>query len=303
MTPKQRGYLFVFSAILIFTTQDAISKHMGELYPPVFITMIRYWAFAAFVLVLAARSAGGIRAAARTQHPVLQILRGLLLVGQIVLVIFSFASVGLAHSQAIFSVGPIFVALLSIVILRERVGWRRWTAISVGLAGVLIILAPTGEEPASLLVLPVSSALIFAVYVVTTRLVSRTDSAMTSFFYTGAAGAVAITLIGPFYWTELAPVDWIWMSLLCVTGTSSHFFLIKAYEYLDASEVQPLTYLQLVFATIIGVSVFGEVLSVNMIVGAVIVVSAGIFTVWRESVVARRNALAGTKPLSLRINE
>ena len=113
---------------------------------------------------------------------------------------------------------------------------------------------------------------------------------------TGVAGAVAITLVGPFYWTWFAPVDWFWMALLCVTGTSSHYFLIKAYEYLDASEVQPLTYLQLVFASIIGVSVFGEVLSVNMIVGAVIVVGAGIFTVWRESVVARRAGVLQTHP-------
>jgi drug/metabolite transporter (DMT)-like permease len=295
MTSKRKGYLFVFVAILIFTAQDSISKHMGGLYPPVFITMIRYWAFAAFVLVLATRSRGGLKAAIRTKHPILQILRGLLLVGQIVLVVFSFASVGLAHSQAIFSVGPIFVALLSMVILGERVGWRRWTAIIIGLVGVIIILDPTGGESPTLLIVPISAALIFAFYVVTTRLVSREDSAMTSFFYTGAAGAVAITAIGPFYWTWFAPVDWIWMGLLCITGTSSHFFLIKAYEYLDASEIQPLTYLQLVFASIIGVTVFGEVLSVNMVVGAVIVVLAGIFTVWRESVVARRNAAAGTK--------
>jgi drug/metabolite transporter (DMT)-like permease len=296
MTSKRKGYLFVFVAILIFTAQDSISKHMGSFYPPVFITMIRYWAFAAFVLVLATRSRGGLKTAIRTRHPVLQVLRGLMLVGQIVLVVFSFASVGLAHSQAIFSVGPIFVALLSMVVLGERVGWRRWTAIIIGLVGVIIILDPTGGESASLLIVPVLAALIFAFYVVTTRLVSREDSAMTSFFYTGAAGAVAITAIGPFYWTWFAPVDWIWMGLLCITGTSSHFFLIKAYEFLDASEVQPLTYLQLVFASIIGVTVFGEVLSINMVVGAVIVVLAGIFTVWRESVVARRNAAAGTKP-------
>ncbi len=138
------------------------------------------------------------------------------------------------------------------------------------------------------LIVPICSALVFAFYVVTTRLVSRDDSAMTSFFYTGAAGAVAISLIGPFYWTSLAPADWGFMVLLCLTGTSSHYFLIKAYENLDASEIQPVTYLQLVFASIIGVSLFGETLTLPMIAGAAIVVSAGLFTVWRESVVARR---------------
>ena len=88
------------------------------------------------------------------------------------------------------------------------------------------------------------------------------------------------------------------MLMLCITGTTSHFFLIKAYELLDASEVQPLTYLQLVFASIIGVSIFGETLNLNMILGSVIVVCAGIFTVWRESIVARRNAKKPEPPSS-----
>lgn len=298
MTSKRNGYIFVLLAIVIFSIQDAISKHLGGLYSPVFITMIRYWAFAAFAIALAARSRGGLAFAARTRRPALQILRGVLLAFQIVVVITSFSVVGLAHSQAIFSAGPLFVALLSMPLLGERVGWRRWTAIIIGLLGVLLILKPDGTGFDLRFLIPLSSALIFSIYVISTRLVSRDDSSMTSFFYTGVAGAVAITAVGPFYWTTLAPQDWARMLLLCITGTSSHFFLIKAYELLDAAEVQPLTYLQLVFASIIGVSIFGETLNPNMIIGSVIVVCAGIFTVWRESVVARRNAKAPEPPSS-----
>lgn len=113
---------------------------------------------------------------------------------------------------------------------------------------------------------------------------------MTSFFYTGVVGAAAISLVGPFFWVTLAPADWGWMLLLCITGSSSHYFLIRAYEVLDAVAVQPLTYLQLVFASIMGVTIFSETLTVNMIVGSLLVVAAGIFTVWRERVVARRRA-------------
>src|SRR5690606_30772226 len=111
--------------------QDAISKHLGSAYPPVFIAMLRFWAFGAFAMMLGARSPGGLRAAAATKRPVLQILRGVLLAFQIVIVITAFSTVGLAHSQAILSSGPIFVALLSMPLLGERVGWRRWTAIGV----------------------------------------------------------------------------------------------------------------------------------------------------------------------------
>lgn len=291
MDSKRTGYLFTLLAILIFSLQDAISKHLGSLYPPVFIAMLRFWAFGAFAVVLAARSPGGLKVAAATKRPVLQILRGALLAFQIVVTITAFTTVGLAHSQAILASGPIFVALLSMPLLGERVGWRRWTAISTGLCGVLIILNPANSTFDMGVLLPLVSALMFAVYVIATRLVSREDTASTSFFYTGVGGAMAISLIGPFFWTNLTPGDWLWMGLLCITGMSSHYFLIRAYDLLDAAAVQPLTYLQVVLGAIIGVSIFGETLNLNMVLGSAIVVGAGIFTIWRESLVARRRAL------------
>lgn len=290
MDSKRLGYAFTLLAILIFSLQDAISKHLGSAYPPVFIAMLRFWAFGAFAMVLGARSPGGLKAAAATKRPFLQVLRGVLLAFQIVVTITAFSTVGLAHSQAVLSSGPIFVALLSMPLLGERVGWRRWTAIGVGLLGVLIVINPADSTFDLSLLLPLLGALMFAVYVVTTRLVSRDDAASTSFFYIGVAGAAALSLVGPFFWTNLAPGDWLWMGLLCITGMSSHYFLIRAYDLLDAAAVQPLTYLQIVLAAIIGVTVFGETLNLNTVIGSVIVIGAGIFTIWRESVVARRRA-------------
>ena len=295
MDSKRLGYVFTLSAILIFSLQDAISKHLGSAYPPVFIAMLRFWAFGAFAMVLGARGPGGLKAAAATKRPFLQSLRGVLLALQIVLGITAFSTVGLAHSQAILASGPIFVALLSMPLLGERVGWRRWTAIGAGLCGVLIVVNPTGEAFDMRVLLPLASALTFAVYAIATRLVSRDDPASTSFFYTGVAGAAAISLVGPFFWTNLSPDDRLWMGLLCMTGMSSHYFLIRAYDLLDAAAVQPLTYLQVVMAAIIGVSVFGETLNLNTVAGSVIIVSAGIFTIWRESVVARRAREAATE--------
>lgn len=287
---KANGYIFTLLAIVIFSIQDGISKHLGAIYPPVFVAMIRYWAFALFAIALAARTKEGLKITATTRRPWLQIVRGVLLPTQIVMVITSFTWVGLAHSQAILAATPLFVALLSMPLLGERVGWRRWLAISVGLGGVLLILKPADGLFDRTFLLPLGAALLFALYVIVTRLVSRQDSAMTSFFYTGVVGAAAISLVGPFFWVTLAPADWGWMLLLCITGSSSHYFLIRAYEVLDAVAVQPLTYLQLVFASIMGATIFSETLTVNMIVGSVLVVAAGIFTVWRERVVARRRA-------------
>ncbi len=288
MTPRATGLAFALMAVTVFSIQDGISKHLADNYPPIFITMIRYWAFALFALAIASRAPGGIKRVATTARPALQIFRGVLLSVQIVVAISSFALVGLAPTLAIFQSAPLIVALLSMPLLGERVGWRRWTAISIGFFGVLMILKPeTGGFDISLL-LPLGAAVLYSLYSITTRLASRTDTAMTSFFYSGVAGVVMISLIGPFYWTEFQGNDIYWMLSLCVSGVVGHYLLICAFDYIDAVIVQSMSYIQLVFVTLIGVFVYGEILGVNMIVGSVIVVGAGLFTIYREALAGRK---------------
>jgi drug/metabolite transporter (DMT)-like permease len=285
MSSKLHGYLFALAATTIFSFQDAVSKHLGDHYPPIFVTMIRYWAFGAFCVLLASRMPGGIKTVARTKRPWLQILRGFLLATEVMMVITSFAHAGLAHSTAVLSATPIVVTMLSIPMLGEHVGWRRWSAIVAGMIGVLLILKPEASgflDP--WLLLPLACCVMYAVYLVVTRLVSRSDAPMTSFFYIGVAGAVTATLIGPFFWTNLAGWDRAWMALLCVTGMSGHYLVIRAYKLLDASAIQPITYLSLVYAAVLGTLIYGEIITWNVIAGSVVVVGAGIFTVWREYV-------------------
>ena len=295
MKSKMHGYIFALLAITIFSAQDGISKHLADAhYSPIFITMIRYWAFALFAVAVATFRSGGVKVTLRTRHPALQVLRGVLLVVQVVLAISSFHLAGLARAQAIFSATPLVVAMLAIPVLGEQVGWRRWSAIVVGLCGVLLIVKPAGDffDPAVLL--PVAGAVNFAVYVVLTRLVGRVDSPMTSFFYTGIAGAAVISLVGPFFWTPITGWDRAWMALLCLTGGSGHYLLIRTYSILEASAVQPIMYLSLVYAALVGMTVFGETLTWNIVIGALVVVGAGFFTIWREYV--RRHALSEASP-------
>jgi drug/metabolite transporter (DMT)-like permease len=282
------GYSFTFLAFSVFAIQDGLSKHLGGDYSPVQVAMVRYWAFVAFALFLAIRSHGGLRVAVNTKRPFLQILRGALLFSQILISIVAFTQVGLAKSQAIFAAGPIFVALLSMPILGEKVGWRRWTAISAGLVGVLIMLSPGADGFNIYVVLPLICAVLGAVYAIATRLVSRDDGPSTSFFYLAIVGFIGANILGPFFWIPFSAMDWVWMGCLCCTGIVGHLALIKAYENLDAVVVQPISYWQLVLGAVIAVTVFGEVLRWNTVVGAAIVVGAGLFTVWREWVVSRR---------------
>ncbi|MDF8358411.1 DMT family transporter [Ensifer adhaerens] len=292
MSPKTRGYLFAFLAICIFAGQDAITKYLGDRYPALFITMIRFWAFALFVFAFAASSSGGLRKTAHTRHPWLQVVRGLLLVAEIVVIVISYVHAGLAMSQSIFQATPLIITILSIPLLGETVGWRRGAAILIGLIGVLVIINPVNVHFDMSLLLPLAASVLFALYSIATRAVSREDSAVTSLFYAGVVGAVAISLVGPFYWTEVVPSNWFALAALCVCGTLSHFFLIKAYGLLPAAEVQPVTYFQLVLNVIFAVMLFGETITHNMIVGALIVVGAGLFTIWREHQLARRSSVS-----------
>lgn len=278
------GIALMCATCLIFAWQDAFSRMLGSEYPPVLIVMIRYWVFALFMIAMVSRQPGGLRRAIRPRRPWTQILRGAILVIETVLMVEAFVRLGLVGTHAIFAAYPLLVAALSGPILGERVGWMRWAAIAVGFGGILVILQPGRAEVNLGAVLAFVSALMFAVYGLLTRHVSRDDPAEVSFFWTGIAGAVTVTIIGLRHWEWLAPADWIWMGMLCVLGTLSHYLLIRAYEVAEASSLQPFAYTQLAWASVIGVLVFGEVLQPNVVIGMAIVVAAGLFTLWRAKV-------------------
>lgn len=276
------GILLMIATTFIFSVQDGISRHLAGEYNVLMVVMIRYWFFAAFVITIACRRAGGIRAAAITSQPGLQIFRGLLLVVEICVMIYAFTLLGLVESHAVFACYPLLIAALSGPILGERVGWRRWVAIGIGFVGVLIILEPGYGVFRRAAIVPLASALMFALYGLLTRYAARRDDANTSFFWTGTTGAIAITAIGLWYWEPMTTPDWGWMAVLCVTGAFGHWMLIKCYEVAEASAVQPFAYLQLVFGSMIGISVFSETIRLNVAIGAGLIVAAGLFTLWRQ---------------------
>ena len=284
----RKGILLMVATSLIFALQDGISRHLGSSYNVLMVVMIRFWFFAAFVMFMAARSPGGMRAAVRTQFPLIQIGRGLLLVAEVCIMVVAFIKLGLIETHAVFVSTPLLIAALSGPVLGENVGWRRWTAIGIGFLGVLIILNPGAGVFSVWALLPLLSAFMFALYGLLTRYVARADSASVSFFWTGMSGAVAMTAVGIWYWEPMTPGDQLWMATLCCTAAAGHWMLIRCYEVAEASAVQPFAYLQLVFIAAIGLLAFGEALRLNVMIGAVVVVLAGLFTLWRERVKAQQ---------------
>ena len=284
---RQGIYLMILTTF-VFAAQDGISRHLAENYNTLMVVMIRYWFFAAFVIAIAVRKAGGLKAAAATKQPFLQAFRGILLALEICVAVQAFVWLGLVESHAIFATYPLMVAALAGPILGEKAGWRRWLAIFVGFIGMLIILQPGVGVFDPLAIVPLISSLMFALYGLLTRYAARLDTTATSFFWTGTVGAAVMTLVGLPNWEWMTPSDWGWMLALCITGATGHWLLIKCYEVAEASAVQPFAYFQLVFASAIGILLFGETVEANLVLGALIIVSAGLFALWRAHVVAKR---------------
>lgn len=279
---NRRGIILMIIATIIFAIQDGISRHLASEYNVFLVVMLRYWFLVLFVLAMAARKSGGIRRVAQSQRVLIQAFRGFLLAAEICVLVLAFTVLGLVESHAVFVAYPLLVAALSGPILGESVGWRRWSAIGVGFCGVMVILQPGAGvfQPAALIA--VLGALMFAVYGLLTRYVSRFDTADTSFFYLGVVGALCITPVGLWNWQIMTMPDYGWMGVLAVIGAIAHWCLIKCYEAAEASAVQPFAYLQLPWVSLIGFFIFHEDIRANVVIGASIVVGAGLFTLWRE---------------------
>ncbi len=278
----RQGILLMIVTTFIFAVQDGISRHLATEYNVFMVVMIRYWFFGAFVIALSQVQFGGLRQVARTTQPFLQAFRGLLLITEVCVMVAAFVFLGLVESHAIFASYPLIIAALSGPVLGERVGWRRWSAIGLGFVGILIILQPGFHVFSPYALIALTSAILFALYGLLTRYAARKDTAATSFFWTGAVGSVGMTAVGIWFWEPMILTDWYWMAVLCVTGAAGHYTLIRCYAVAEAGIVQPFAYLQLVFASTIGLTVFDESLRWATVVGGGLIILAGLFTILRE---------------------
>ncbi len=280
---KTTGILFIVSAVLCFSIMNGITKYLSEFYNVITLNMFRYWFFAVFLFFINSNKNKSIVIVSKSKNRLLQTFRGSMLAIQMCFAHYCFLKLGLIETSAIFAVGPLMVTALSIVFLNEKVGWQRLVAIAFGFIGIMIILRPGMKVFDPLSILALACALSYAVYQILTRFVSNFDTSETSFFYTGITGAIILSFVGPFFYIDVLKSDWILILMICFLGTSAHYFVIKAYQYSEASLLQPFNYLQLVFVSLIGMIVFNEVLEIPVVIGSLMIVFAGLFTFWRDS--------------------
>lgn len=283
LSNNKMGIVLMISAILCYSCMDGIIRYLSQHYNVITLGMFRYWFFALFIIIFHSRKGKSLKIVSKSKIQFLQILRSVILTVELCFAHYCFYKIGLIQTASIFAVGPLIVTALSVFILKEVVGWRRWTAITVGFIGILIILRPGINvfDPFSFIAL--GCAFLYAVYQVLTRLVSRYDNNDTTLFYTGIVGVIILSSIGPFFYKEVQAIDWLWIFIISILGLSAHFCIIKSLQLAEASMLQPFSYLHLVFVSIIGILVFNEILETPVLVGSIIVVSAGLYTFWREN--------------------
>jgi drug/metabolite transporter (DMT)-like permease len=279
---NRRGVSVMLATTTLFAIMNALTKHVATLYPAPQILWIRYMFFAAYGLAGTIRCRG--RWALKSNAPFLQITRGLLLATEILMYIVAIRYMPLADIQAITGAGPLVTTALSVPLLRETIGIRRWSAICIGLIGLLIIVRPGFDQFDPIILLPLGGVVLYALYQILTRIVAQHDRPDTTVLYTGLVGLAAMTLIGPFFWETL---DARGLALICtvaVIGLTGHVLLIKALTLAPASVLQPFNYTMIVWAVLFGYVFYDDLPDIPTAVGAVIIVATGLYMFHRERV-------------------
>jgi drug/metabolite transporter (DMT)-like permease len=277
------GIALMCGAVSMFSCLDATGKYLNFHMFTLQVVWARY--FFAFVLALFISNPFKSPALMKTGRPFLQVGRSALLLLSTLVNLFALRYLQLDEALAILFATPFMVALLSVPLLGERVGWRRWTAIGVGFFGVLVVTRPGfgNMHPAALL--SFISAVCYAFYVIATRVLSRTDSSETTQFYTNMVGAVIMTAVVPFVWTAPDAVSTGGlMVLIGVLGGAGHYLLILAHRLAPASALAPFIYTQMIWTTTLGFVVFHDVPHRWTIVGGLIVIASGLYLLHREAV-------------------
>ena len=280
----KRGIFWMMGAMMMFSGTNSFAKILMEHYPVMQIVWARYFfQLLLLVIFLAPR----LRKVLVTSKLQLQIVRSLLLLGTSVLFFFGLSELALADISSIMFVAPILVTVLSMPLLGERVGPRRWTGIIVGFLGAIVIIRPGYGMMQLTALFPLGAACLYAVYQISTRFLGRTDNAMTTLLYTASSGTAILTALVPLYWIAPDTTGWLMLTALGVTSNLGHFAMIKAYEEAPAATVVPFSYVNLLWATLFGYILFSDLPDLWTVSGACIIAGSGLYIFHREHMLGK----------------
>lgn len=267
------GILLMTLAMLSIPTVDGLAKYLSAGYSPLFIGWARYAVAALVVLPLAAlrKHTPFFPAEGRASH----VLRTLFLVISMTLYFLALARIPLATAISAFFIGPISAVLLSVFVLKERMTWPKTASLALGFLGALVILRPGGEINPGIL-LAFASGLCFGIYLVTTRLAAQRSDPVSTLAFQCAVGTLLLTPQAVASWALPQWNDLGFFIALGIMSAVSHFLSIAAFRFAEASVLAPLVYLELIGAAAIGFYVFGEIPNIFTVIGAGLIIAAGL---------------------------
>ena len=268
------------AGMAMLASLDAVGKLATQTYPVSQVLFLRFAVFLAFALALAARR-GGVRPILRTRNWRLQLFRSLLLALEMWLFVYAISKLPLADVHAVAAVSPLIATALAVPLLGERVGPWRWAAVMLGFVGTLVVIRPGIGVFDPLTVLPLVAAFAWAYYQLLLRRL-REDPPETTLLYTAIVGFAVWSTTVPFAWVPPDAYGWALLCAVGILGVTTHGLLILAAREAPAALLQPFNYTLLVWATLWGWVGFGAFPDSWTIAGASIVVSSGLFTIWRE---------------------
>ena len=218
----------------------------------------------------------------KSNRLVLQLIRPAFLICSISSLFLGLTYLPIAEATAIGFVAPLFITALSVPILREKVGIHRWSAVVIGFLGVIIIVRPGTEFWHIASIMPLLGAFFFALFQIMTRLLSATENTYTTLFYTGLGGLGWSSLMVPFVWSPMLRIHFFVFFSIGIMGAIAHLCMISAFDRAEASFLAPYNYTKLLWVAVLGYIIFDDIPSLEMWLGAFIIVSAGFYVFSRE---------------------
>ena len=281
-----KGIVAMLIAVAVFAVMDTALKELGQFYSPLQVTSLRGFASLPFLLGAVAWSKRW-RELKPLRWP-LHVVRGLLAIAMLVLFIYSIRTLSLSSAYAIFLCGPLLVTALSVPLLGEHVDARRWLAIGVGLAGVFVMIRPAANDVLTLGALAAfAAAICYAFAAVMIRTLSRTETTLSISFWFVLTIALGAGVLAWPQWIHVAPRHWIWIATIGLTGAIGQYFIVEAYRQAPASVVAPFDYTALIWGALLDWFVWQALPNARMMSGAAIVVTTGLYLIYRERTVRR----------------
>lgn len=293
LTPETRGIIGILLAMLLFTCMDSVAKHLLQRNDTVMVVWARFASQTALVLAI---SAPALATHVRTHRPGLQLGRSTLHAMATGMFFYSLNFMALAETVAVFEVAPLLITVMAALILGEHVGPRRWAGVGIGLCGALIIIRPGLDvfQPAAML--PFGAAFCMAGFQIITRLIGAADSMRTTMIYSGMVGLLATTAMLPWFWRTPTLPDALLMASFGWLGYLGHLALVYALGQAPASTLAPYNYSGFLWAILMGLALFGELPDAVTLLGASVILGAGVYVWHRERLHGQADARPVRQP-------